>query len=249
MRALIIEDDPGLCDLVSQSFTAQGFAVEVAHDGESGLTKAAEAAVDIAVIDLGLPGISGVETIRRARRAGWKFPILILTAQDGWQSKVEGLEAGADDYLVKPFQSEELLARCRAMLRRAGLWSPTHLQCGPIVVDTSAQTVTVQGQPVELTAYEYKILEYLVLHTGEVVSKGTLTRQLYADDEARGSNVLEVFIGRLRSKLDPALEIKPISTIRGSGYRWNIPRGAMLRPLLATMAMPAMVPEFLDLLL
>ncbi|HKY92280.1 MAG TPA: response regulator transcription factor [Nevskiaceae bacterium] len=224
MRALVIEDDPHLRGQVTQMFADEGFAVDQAADGENGLYMATEYPVDIAIVDLGLPGTSGIEIIRKARKAGRGFPILILTARDGWQSKVEGLEAGADDYLVKPFHREELLARARALLRRSGGWAQPKLACGPVVVDTTAKTVTVNEKPVELTAYEFKVLEYLILHAGEVVSKSTLTEHLYAEEDERDSNVIEVFIRRLRTKLDPDGTLAPITTLRGSGYRWDLAR-------------------------
>jgi two-component system, OmpR family, response regulator PhoP len=224
MRALVIEDDPHLRGQVTQMFADEGFAVDQAADGENGLYMATEYPVDIAIVDLGLPGTSGIEIIRKARKAGRSFPILILTARDGWQSKVEGLEAGADDYLVKPFHREELLARARALLRRSGGWAQPQLTCGPVMVDTTAKTVTVNDKPVELTAYEFKVLEYLILHAGEVVSKSTLTEHLYAEEDERDSNVIEVFIRRLRTKLDPDGTLAPITTLRGSGYRWDLPR-------------------------
>jgi two-component system response regulator PhoP len=224
MRALVIEDDPHLRGQVSQMFADEGFAVDQAADGENGLYMATEYPVDIAIVDLGLPGTSGIDIIRKARKAGRSFPILILTARDGWQTKVEGLEAGADDYLVKPFHREELLARARALLRRSGGWAQPQLSCGPVVVDTTAKTVRVHDRPVELTAYEFKVLEYLILHAGEVVSKSTLTEHLYAEEDERDSNVIEVFIRRLRTKLDPEGTLAPITTLRGSGYRWDLPR-------------------------
>ncbi|MGH8517697.1 MAG: response regulator [Panacagrimonas sp.] len=224
MRALVIEDDPHLRSQVTQMFADEGFAVDQAADGENGLYMATEYPVDIAIVDLGLPGASGIDIIRKARKAGRSFPILILTARDGWQSKVEGLEAGADDYLVKPFHREELLARARALLRRSGGWAQPQLTCGPVTVDTTAKTVTVNERPVELTAYEFKVLEYLILHAGEVVSKSTLTEHLYAEEDERDSNVIEVFIRRLRTKIDPDATLAPITTLRGSGYRWDLPR-------------------------
>ncbi len=224
MRALVIEDDPHLRGQVTQMFADEGFAVDQAADGENGLYMATEYPVDIAIVDLGLPGTSGIDIIRKARKAGRSFPILILTARDGWQSKVEGLEAGADDYLVKPFHREELLARARALLRRSGGWAQPQLTCGPVTVDTTAKTVTVHERPVELTAYEFKVLEYLILHAGEVVSKSTLTEHLYAEEDERDSNVIEVFIRRLRTKIDPDGSLAPITTLRGSGYRWDLPR-------------------------
>lgn len=224
MRALVIEDDPHLRGQVTQMFADEGFAVDQAADGENGMYMATEYPVDIAIIDLGLPGASGIEIIKKARKSGRSFPILILTARDGWQSKVEGLEAGADDYLVKPFHREELLARARALLRRSGGWAQPQLTCGPVTVDTTAKTVSVSERAVELTAYEFKVLEYLILHAGEVVSKSTLTEHLYAEEDERDSNVIEVFIRRLRTKLDPDGSLAPITTLRGSGYRWDLPR-------------------------
>ncbi len=200
----------------------QGYAVELAPDGEEGSYLGEEFPFDLAIIDLGLPGMSGIELIRRLRKMEKKFPILILTARGDWQDKVEGLEAGADDYLVKPFHIEELLARLNALLRRAAGWSQPVLELGPVSIDTRAQSVTVAGQGIELTAYEYKVLEYLAMHHGEVVSKTELTEHIYEQDYDRDSNVLEVFIGRLRRKLDPNNTYKPIETLRGRGYRLSI---------------------------
>ena len=224
MRALVIEDDPDLRAQVAGYFTGEGFIVDTAADGEQGLYKATEYPVDLAIVDLGLPKLSGVEIIRQARKKGCAYPILILTARDGWESKVAGLEAGADDYVVKPFHKEELLARARALLRRSGGWAHSTLESGPVVLDTAARSVLLQGAPVELTAYEYRLLEYLLLHAGKVVSKSTLTEHLYAEDTERDSNVIEVFVRRLRAKLDPAETLHPIETLRGQGYRWALPR-------------------------
>ena len=177
--------------------------------------------MDLAIIDLGLPKLSGIELIRRLRELERTFPILILTARDSWQDKVEGLEAGADDYLTKPFHVEELVARVKALLRRAaGHASPVIEGCG-IRLDTARQTVAVDGRPVELTGHEYRVLEYLMLHAGKVISKTELTEHLYDQDFDRDSNVLEVFIGRLRRKLDPEGQRKPIETLRGRGYRFR----------------------------
>src|SRR5690606_20810013 len=158
------------------------------------------------------------------RTEGKKFPILILTARSSWQDKVEGLKAGADDYLVKPFHGEELLARLNALLRRAAGWSKPSLDCGPISLDLAAQTVSVEGVGGALAGYEYTVLESLMLHAGELVSKAALTEHIYQQDFDRDSNVLEVFIGRLRKKLDPEGTLKPIETVRGRGYRFAIPR-------------------------
>ena len=224
MRALVIEDDADLRALVSGYFTEQGFVVDAAADGEQGLYMATEYPVDLAIVDLGLPKVSGVDIVRGARKKGCSYPILILTARDGWESKVAGLEAGADDYLVKPFHKEELLARARALLRRSGGWAQSALQSGPVTLDTAAKSVTLSGKPIELTAYEFRLLEYLLLHAGKVVSKSTLTEHLYAEDASRDSNVIEVFVRRLRAKLDPDESLQPIETLRGQGYRWNLPR-------------------------
>lgn len=224
MRALVIEDDPDLRQQVCGFLADEGFAVDAAPDGEQGLYMATEYPADIAIIDLGLPKTSGIEIIRQVRAGGRNLPILILTARDGWESKVEGLEAGADDYLVKPFHRKELMARTRALLRRAAGWSHSVLNSGPVTLDTSAQSVKVSGTTVDLTAYEYKVLEYLLIHAGEVVSKTALTEHLYAEDDDRDSNVIEVFMRRLRLKLDPDGTLKPIDTLRGRGYRWRLPR-------------------------
>ena len=224
MRALVIEDDAALRAQVTKILEDEGFAVDVAADGEQGLYMAEEYPIDIAIVDLGLPKTSGIEIIRKARKEGRSFPVLILTARDGWQSKVEGLEAGADDYLVKPFHKEELLARTRALLRRSGGWSQATLVSGPISLDTTAKSVSVSSKNVELTSFEYRVLEYLLTHAGKVISKTELTEHLYTEDEERDSNVIEVFIKRLRSKLDPEATLNPITTLRGQGYRWDLPR-------------------------
>ncbi|MEA2079400.1 MAG: response regulator transcription factor, partial [Pseudomonadota bacterium] len=195
---------------------------EVAADGEEGLYYGKEYPLDLAVIDIGLPKISGIELIRRLRALDKNFPILILTARGNWEDKVEGLETGADDYLVKPFRFEELQARLNALLRRASGWSKPVLDSGPISLDTGKQSITVAGHPVELTAFEYRVLEYLMLHAGQVVSRAELTDNIYDQDHDRDSNVLEVFIGRLRRKLDPDNTIGPIETLRGRGYRFKL---------------------------
>jgi two-component system response regulator PhoP len=224
MRVLVVEDDPDLRRQISGILSAEGFVVETAGDGEQGLYLATEYPLDLAVIDLGLPKTSGIDIIRRVRKAGRAYPILILTARDGWQSKVEGLEAGADDYLVKPFQKEELIARARALLRRSGGWATAALASGPISLDTTSKALSVNGQTVELTSFEYRVLEYLLTNAGKVISKTELAEHLYNEDEERDSNVIEVFIRRLRGKLDPDGSLNPIVTLRGAGYRWNLPR-------------------------
>ncbi|MFH1262976.1 MAG: response regulator transcription factor [Pseudomonadota bacterium] len=224
MRILFIEDDPTLLSEVATRLKKEGYAVDVAADGEEGLHYATEYPLDLAIVDLGLPKLSGLEVIRKTRSQGKKFPILILTAHNRWQEKVEGLEAGADDYVVKPFQMEELFARMRALLRRSAGWAQGILTCGPVSLDPAGQAVTVRGKSIELTAFEYKVLEYLMLHAGRVVSKTDLTEHIYSEDSERDSNVLEVLIGRLRKKLDPDEKIHPIETLRGRGYRFTLER-------------------------
>ncbi len=222
MRLLVVEDEAALRAQLVRRLQAAGFAVEQAADGREGLYTGEEYPLDLAIVDLGLPELSGIELIRRLRMAGRDFPILILTARGAWQDKVEGLEAGADDYLVKPFHMEELLARVNALLRRAAGFAQPVLDFGPLRLDTRAQTVHMDGTPVELTAFEYKVLEYLALHPGQVVSKTELTEHLYEQDYDRDSNVLEVFVGRLRRKLDPEGRLRPIETLRGRGYRFAL---------------------------
>jgi two-component system response regulator PhoP len=224
MRILLVEDEAPLRETLAARLKREGYAVDAAGDGEEGLYLGKEMPFDCAVIDLGLPKMPGMDVVRELRAAGKKYPILILTARSSWQDKVEGLKTGADDYLVKPFHVEELLARLNALVRRASGWTKPTLECGPIVMDTTAQTVSVSGTNVDLTSYEYKVLEYLMLHAGELVSKTDLTEHIYQQDFDRDSNVLEVFIGRLRRKLDPENTLKPIETVRGRGYRFAIER-------------------------
>jgi len=224
MRLLVIEDDDTLRDSLATQLTEAGYAVEQAADGREGLYFAMEYPVDLAIIDLGLPEVSGLDIIREARDKGKTYPILILTARDRWQDKVDGLSAGADDYVVKPFHFEEVSARVHALLRRSGGWASSVMTAGPVVLDMGRQEVRVDGAPVELTSFEYKIIEYLMLRAGQVISKTELTERLYDQDFERDSNVIEVFIGRLRKKLDPANALKPIETLRGRGYRFALER-------------------------
>ncbi|HEX5786967.1 MAG TPA: response regulator [Woeseiaceae bacterium] len=224
MRVLLIEDDPTLRTSLAARLREDGFAVEEAADGREGLYYALEYPVDLAIVDLGLPEVPGLDIIRQVREQGRTFPILVLTARDRWQDKVDGLSAGADDYVVKPFHYEEIGARVNALLRRAGGWASSTLEAGPIVLDLSRQDVRVSGQPVELTSFEYKIIEYLMVRAGDVISKSELTDRLYDQDFERDSNVIEVFIGRLRRKLDPENRIRPIETLRGRGYRFALER-------------------------
>jgi len=222
MRVLVIEDEDSLRNKLVERLKGEGYAVDAAANGDDGLYLGREFPIDVAVVDLGLPGISGIEVIRKLRDEGKKFPILILTARSRWQDKVEGLEAGGDDYLVKPFHVEELLARLKALMRRAAGWAKSEIVCGPVTLNQSTQQVLVNGSELELTAFEYKVLEYLMLHSGEVVSKATLTDHIYDQDFDRDSNVIEVFVGRLRKKLDPDDTLKPIETLRGRGYRFAL---------------------------
>jgi len=220
VKVLVVEDESTLRVQLSERLQREGYAVDTAEDGEEGLYFGSEYPQDVAVIDLGLPKLSGIEVIQQLRAKGHRFPILILTARDNWKDKVEGLEAGADDYLVKPFHVEELLARLNALVRRSAGYASPVLSAGMIELDTARQQVTLSGEEVTLTAFEYKVLEYLMLNHGTVVSKTELTEHLYDQDYERDSNVLEVFVRRLRKKLDPTGEVNPIETLRGRGYRF-----------------------------
>jgi two-component system response regulator PhoP len=224
MRLLVIEDDATLRESLARKLGESGFAVEQAADGREGLYQAMEYPVDLAIIDLGLPEVSGLEIIKKVRDEGKSYPILILTARDRWQDKVDGLSAGADDYVVKPFHFEEVSARVNALLRRSGGWASSVLTAGPVALDTSRQELTVSEATIDLTSFEYKIIEYLMLRAGQVISKSELTDRLYDQDFERDSNVIEVFIGRLRKKMDPDNSLKPIETLRGRGYRFALER-------------------------
>jgi two-component system response regulator PhoP len=224
MRLLVIEDDATLRETLAKKLGEAGFAVEQAADGKEGLYFAEEYPIDLAIIDLGLPEMSGLEIIRRVRAEGKTYPILILTARDRWEDKVDGLSAGADDYVVKPFHFEEVSARVNALLRRSGGWASSQLDAGPVSLDMSRQELKVNGEVLELTSFEYKIIEYLTVRAGQVISKAELTDRLYDQDFERDSNVIEVFIGRLRKKMDPDNTIKPIETLRGRGYRFALER-------------------------
>ncbi|MEZ5588934.1 MAG: response regulator transcription factor [Sedimenticolaceae bacterium] len=221
MRILIVEDEPTLLAQLGNQLKARGYSVDAAADGETGLYLGREYPMDLAIIDLGLPRMSGIELIRQLRALQRPFPILILTARDAWQDKVEGLESGADDYLTKPFHNEELMARVNALLRRAAGHSTPLLSFAGVDIDTVAQTVRSAGTEVSLTGHEYRILEYLMLHAGKVVSKTELTEHIYDQDFDRDSNVVEVLVGRIRKKIDPDGNRRPIETLRGRGYRLN----------------------------
>lgn len=220
MRLLLIEDDAVLRLGLKRKLEADGYRVDQAADGEDGLFQAREYPLDLAIVDLGLPKVNGLTVVQTLRAQGRTLPILILTARASWQDKVQGLESGADDYLVKPFEYPELAARVKALLRRSLKATSDVLNLGPLGIDFSAQTVRLHGQLLELTSFEYRMLEYLVRERARVVNKQELSDYLYPHDEDRDSNVLEVLIGRLRRKLDPLGTHLPIETLRGRGYRF-----------------------------
>jgi two-component system, OmpR family, response regulator PhoP len=222
MRVLVIEDDAGLRSQLVENLKAAGNVVDAAADGDEGVYFGREYDYDAAVVDLGLPKRDGIAVIKALRGLGRTLPILILTARSHWQDKVAGLEAGADDYLTKPFHMEELRARLNALMRRAAGHASPVITVGAFTLDTAAKEARVADEPIELTAFEYRVLEYLVLNATRVVSKTELTDHLYEQDFDRDSNVIEVFIGRLRKKLDPDGALNPIRTVRGQGYRFSL---------------------------
>ena len=219
MRLLLIEDDAVLRLGLKRQLEADAYRVDSAADGEDGLFQAREYPLDLVIVDLGLPKLNGLQVVQRLRAEGKTLPILILTARGSWQDKVLGLESGADDYLVKPFAYPELAARIKALLRRSLKATSDVLKLGILSIDFSAQTATLSGRVLELTTFEYRVLEYLARERARVVNKQELSDYLYPHDEDRDSNVLEVLIGRLRRKLDPDGTLAPIETLRGRGYR------------------------------
>ncbi|AIR89902.1 response regulator transcription factor [Pseudomonas cremoricolorata] len=221
MKLLVVEDEALLRHHLLTRLGESGHVVQAVANAEEALYQAGEFSYDLAVIDLGLPGMSGLELIGELRRQGKTFPILILTARGNWQDKVEGLAAGADDYVVKPFQFEELEARLNALLRRSSGFIQSTIEAGPLLLDINRKQASLDQQPLALTAYEYRILEYLMRHHQQVVAKERLMEQLYADDDERDPNVIEVLVGRLRRKLEAAGGFKPIDTVRGLGYLFN----------------------------
>ncbi|QEL23026.1 response regulator transcription factor [Bosea sp. F3-2] len=214
MRLLVVEDDKDLNRQIVTALENAGYAVDKAFDGEEGLYLGETEPYDAIILDLGLPKVDGVAVLQGWRRAGKTMPVLILTARDRWSDKVGGFDAGADDYVVKPFHVEELLARVRALLRRAAGHATSELVCGPVRLDTRASRVVVDGNPVKLTSHEYRLLSYLMHHQGRVVSRTELVEHLYDQDFDRDSNTIEVFVGRLRKKLG----VEIIETVRGLGY-------------------------------
>ncbi len=219
MRVLLVEDEPTLAAQLRQVLLDAGYAVDQADNGRDAWVQGGVQAYDAVVLDLGLPVLDGLSVLKRWRSEGMSAPVLILTARDQWHEKVAGIDAGADDYLTKPFHTEELLARVRALIRRASGLASALLACGPLALDTRSGRVTLDGQSVNLTAQEFKLLSYLMHHPNELVSRTVLTEHLYAQDFERDSNTIEVFVARLRKKLPAAM----IETVRGLGYRLNVP--------------------------
>jgi two-component system OmpR family response regulator len=215
MRLLVVEDDPDLAGQLGEALRDAGYVVDSTGDGEEAHFLGDTESYDAVVLDLGLPKVDGMTVLERWREAGRDMPVLILTARDRWSDKVAGIDAGADDYLAKPFRIEELLARIRALIRRAGGHASAILECGPVRIDTRSSRVTVDGAPIRLTGQEYRLLAYLAHNEGKVISRSELTEHLYDQDFDRDSNTIEVFIGRLRRKI----EADVIETVRGLGYR------------------------------
>lgn len=222
MRILVVEDDPDLNRQLSSALTDAGYVVDKAMDGEEGHFLGDSEPYDAIVLDLGLPVLDGVSVLEKWRRAGKKTPVLILTARDRWSDKVAGFDAGADDYVAKPFHMEEVLARLRALVRRSAGHATSELSVGPMMLDTKSARVTVDGMPIKLTSLEFRLLAYLMHHKGKVVSRTELVEHLYDQDFDRDSNTIEVFVGRLRKKLG----VNVLHTIRGMGYCISEPDNA-----------------------
>ncbi|MTH98931.1 response regulator transcription factor [Roseibium sp. RKSG952] len=221
MRILVVEDDADLNRQLVSALTEAGYAVDSATDGEEGHFLGDTEPYDAVVLDLGLPSLDGLSVLENWRRDGRTMPVLILTARDRWSDKVAGIDAGADDYVAKPFHMEEVLARVRALVRRAAGHASNELTCGPVRLDLRSGRVTVDGASIKLTSHEYRLLSYLMHHQGKVISRTELTEHLYDQDFDRDSNTVEVFVGRLRKKIGSSL----IETIRGLGYRLGAPGG------------------------
>ena len=215
MRILVVEDESLLAQQLATGLGAAGYAVDTAGDGEQADFLAQTESYDAVLLDLGLPRVDGLTLLRRWREAGLAVPVLILTARGSWHEKVQGIDGGADDYVAKPFRLEEVLARLRALIRRASGQVTPELRCGGLTLDPRSGRVTVDGSPVKLTAHELRVLTYLLHHRGRVVSQGELTEHIYAQSFDRDSNTVEVFVARLRRKLGASL----IETVRGLGYR------------------------------
>ena len=222
MRILIVEDDPDLARQLGDAFKDTGYAVDVANDGEEGHYLGDTEPYDAVVLDLGLPIIDGISILQKWRADGKKFPVLILTARDQWSEKVAGFDAGADDYLTKPFHTEELLARLRALLRRAAGHTTDTIDIGDLMVDNRSARAFVDGAPIKLTSHEFRLLSYMAMHVGRVISRTELVEHIYDQDFDRDSNTIEVFVGRLRRKIG----VERIETVRGLGYRLLDPGGS-----------------------
>ena len=220
MRILVVEDEPTLAAQLAATLQAAGYAVDTAANGRDAGYMGEVETFDAVVLDLGLPMVDGLTVLKRWRALGRTMPVLILTARGDWHEKVAGIDAGADDYLTKPFHMEELLARIRALIRRAVGQASAEIACGPLVLDTRSGRVSVDGQALSLTSHEFRVLAYLIHHAGEIVSRTDLTEHIYAQDFDRDSNTIEVFVARLRKKLPPGL----IETVRGLGYRLTCPQ-------------------------
>lgn len=219
MRILLVEDEPTLSEQITLALQEASYVVDRANNGRDGAFLGETETFDVIILDLGLPQIDGLTVLKQWRAKGLTTPVLILTARDSWHEKVAGIDAGADDYLSKPFHMEELLARLRALIRRASGNANSTLQCGPVQLDTRSSRVTVEGQLVMLTSHEFKVLSYLMHHQDQIISRTALTEHIYAQDFDRDSNTIEVFVGRLRKKIPPDL----IETVRGLGYRLKAP--------------------------
>jgi two-component system OmpR family response regulator len=220
LRVLVVEDEERLSRQIAAALRQAGYAVDCAADGARAEFLGQTERYDAVLLDLGLPGMDGLTVLRRWREEGLAMPVLILTARGSWHEKVQGIDGGADDYLAKPFRMEEVLARLRALIRRASGQVAPELRCGPVVLDPRSAKVTVDGEPVRLTGHEFRVLSYLMHHGGRVVSQGELTEHIYAQGSDRDSNTVEVFVARLRRKLPPSF----IETVRGLGYRIGAPR-------------------------
>ena len=215
MRILVVEDDPDLTRQLEAALGDAGYVVDLEADGEEGHFLGDTEPYDAVILDLGLHVVDGLTVLERWRSAGRTMPVLLLTARGRWSEKVTGFDAGADDYVTKPFQMEEVLARLRALIRRAAGHASSELSCGPLTLDTARSRVALDGAPVKLTAQEFRLLSYLMHHQGQVVSRTELTEHLYSQDFDRDSNTIEVFVGRLRKKIGGDF----IGTVRGLGYR------------------------------
>jgi len=220
MRILIVEDDHNLNRQLAQALANAGYVTDSAYDGEEGYFLGSSEPYDAVILDIGLPHLNGIEVVRRWRQMGCTIPVLILTARDRWSDKVEGIDAGADDYVTKPFHIEEVVARLRALIRRTSGHASTELSCGPLLLNTKTAQVSVEDRMIKLTSHEYRLLAYLMHHKGEIISRTQLTEHLYDQDFDRDSNTIEVFVGRLRRKIGLDL----IETIRGLGYRLQDPK-------------------------